>query len=197
MASTGSPPPTRQCPTSRHSPAPVPGSRSARAATSSGSSTQVPACGWNATRTPSGAAAASSCSSSASASNAASGQRGAPSATRPAHRSRCPPAVDGDDEHLAATGDEPAKVASGDVGRSRREAILVRVERGVELGEAQAAPRERLAQHVALGKAAAVLRAGEPEPRDLVEDRLRRRLGREVGQVGVVPDDRHAADRGR
>ena len=139
-AATGSPPPTMKWPTSRQMPAPVPCSRPASSSTSSGASMNVAVCGWKLTLHPvrrGGRQLAQ--------------QRGklVERARRPAGRAlrhpAAPPvpyaaAIQRHVEHLPVRRDQPAEVAPRDVAGAARQPIDVRVDRGVELGEPQAAP---------------------------------------------------------
>ncbi len=104
-------------------------------------------------------------------------------------------AMDGDHQHLAAGRHQPGQVTPREVLGPRVEALRTGLQRRVQLREAQPARRELTRQHLPLGEAAAELDALVSHARDLVHDGRARRLRRQVEHVGVVPDDRHAADR--
>ncbi len=105
-------------------------------------------------------------------------------------------AVGGHHEHLAARVGERAQLRARVCHGGVSGAVLAAREVHVSLRVAQPARLEQRPQRGALRKAAPELEAGEPEPRDLVEDMLGRHGGSEVRQVDVVPHDRHEAKRG-
>ena len=104
-------------------------------------------------------------------------------------------AVERNDEHLAAGRPEPIQVTSCDRLRIRAQAVNIGGQGGIELGEAEPALAERIGQLSSLGKASPVLSPRVAEALERVEDLVGRSERREVGEIGVVPDDRHAADR--
>ena len=88
-----------------------------------------------------------------------------------------------------APDEDPAdgrRIVGWTVGRGRQ--------RGIDLGEAQAAHRKRVMERLALGKAEAQLRSLVTGANDLVEDRQGVGAVTQVGDVDVVPEDRNGPD---